>query len=47
MVEEEIRQLTTGDIKKEIKELRDWVSTMVFDGKQDIMQELCRIEGKY
>lgn len=46
VVEEEIRQLTTGDIKKEIKELRDWVSTMIFDGKQDIMQELYRIERK-
>ncbi len=46
VVEEEIRQLTTGDIKKEIKELRDWVSTMVFDGKQDIMQKLYRIEEK-
>lgn len=46
VVEEEIRQLTTGDIKEEIKELRDWVSTMLFDGKQDIMQELYRIEGK-
>lgn len=45
-VEEEIRQLTTGDIKKEIEELRDWVSTMVFNGKHDIMQKLYRIEEK-